>query len=328
VKKDVVEEEEAVVPKPKKAKGAVVKAKPADNEIAVPNKSAKTKVVDEEVDDAGPEDDKPMTFWEHLDELRSRLIRSAAVLLVGVGVAWYFKEKVKDAIAAPFCEAWVKHHVEGRCNLTFAAPQAAFTSYLKLAVIGGIGLAAPFIFYQLWGFIAPGLYQKEKRYVIPFAFFSSVLFVGGGWFGYLGAFPFTFGYFLSLAGSGDNSKVAIVPMVTMESYIDFVVQVLLGFGIIFEIPILFTFLAMIGVVNHKMLLKFARYFVLIAFIAAAILTPPDWTSQVVMAIPACALYFGSIGLVYIFEPKATREALKEEAEKEKKAKKAPKKDEE
>ena len=279
----------AAIVKPKTPKPpAIVEAPPVDAD---------------EPDGSGPEDDKPMTFWEHLEELRARLIRSAIALLVGTGVAWYFKEKILIAAKRPFCIAWEEQKLDGPCELKFIAPQEAFTSYVKLAVIAGLALAAPFIFYQLWRFIAPGLYQREKRYVIPFVFSSTLLFIGGIYFGYIAAFPLAFNYFLSFA----NKEVGLAAATTLERYIDLVVQVSLGFGIIFEIPIVLSFLALVGVVNHKTLIKFARYYILIAFIAAAILSPPDPTSMMVMALPACALYFVSIGLVYVFERKEPKD---------------------
>lgn len=279
----------------------------------------------EEHDPDAPEDDKPMTFWEHIEELRKRIVWALGSLIVGCIVAWYFKEKILAAIVKPFSDSWRHQHVAGDPSLHFASPAAALVAYVKLAIIGGAALAAPFVFYQIWSFVAPGLYSKEKKYVLPFVTVSTLLFVGGGWFGYLAAFPFTFGYFLSLSGDVDAQKVVtIVPTVMMEDYIDFVMQMLFGFGIVFEIPILLTFLAMIGAVNHRMLIRFTRYYIFIAFVVAAVLTPPDWTSQLVMAIPACLLYFVSIGLVYVFQKKEFRE----DDEETKKAKAKKKADEE
>jgi len=269
-----------------------------------------------------PEEDKPMTFWEHIEELRKRIVWALLFLFAGCVVSWYFKKDILAFISKPFYDAWHHEHVAGDPSLNFDSPGAPLTAYIKLSLIGGAALSAPFVFYQIWSFIAPGLYAKEKRYVIPFAVVSSALFVGGGWFGYLAAFPFTFGYFLSLAGDIDADKtVRIVPTVMMEKYIDFVMQMLFGFGIVFEIPILLTFLAMIGVVNHRMLIRFIRYYILVAFVVAAVISPPDWTSMVVMAIPACLLYFVSIGLVYIFQKKEFRED-DEETKKAKAKKKA------
>jgi sec-independent protein translocase protein TatC len=258
-----------------------------------------------------PEDDKPMSFWDHLEELRVRLVRATLALLVGCAVAWNFKEKILAVIAQPFNDAWPKDKFPNGVQLHFASPGDIFLSYFNLSLIGGAALAAPIIFYQLWSFVAPGLYAREKRYVLPFVFASSALFVGGGYFGYLSAFPVTFGYFLSLAGDVEG-VVTVVPTVMMEDYITFVMKMLLGFGLIFEIPILFTALARIGVVNHKMLIKYVRHYIFAAFVVAAVLTPPDWASQLIMAIPACLLYVVSIGLVYVFERREALEAWESE----------------
>ncbi len=272
---------------------------------------------EEQPEAGGPEDDKPMTFWEHIEELRRRLVWALLWLFAGCIVSWYFKKDILDFISKPFYDAWEHEHVAGTPSLNFDSPGAPFTALIKLSLIGGAALSAPFLFYQLWSFIAPGLYSKEKKYVIPFAVVSSGLFVGGSWFGYLAAFPLTFGYFLSFAGDiGGDKSVRIVPTVMMEKYIDFVMQMLLGFGIVFEIPIVLTFLAIIGVVNHRMLLGFTRYYIFIAFVASAILSPPDVTSMIVMAIPACLLYFASIALVYVFQ----KPEFRLESEESKKAK--------
>lgn len=254
----------------------------------------------------GPEDDRPMGFWEHLAELRTRIVRALLALMIGSAVAWNWKEKILVAIVKPFTDSWHAENLPGDPSLHFAAPGDAFLAYFNLALIGGGALAAPIIFYQLWGFVAPGLYAREKRFVIPFVTVSSVLFVGGGYFGYLTAFPLTFGYFLGLSGDVDG-VVTVTPTIMMEDYIGFVTKMLLGFGLIFQIPILFTFLALAGIVNHKQLIKWARYYIFLAFFASAILTPPDWASQLVMAFPACGLYFVSIALVRIFQRKESLE---------------------
>jgi sec-independent protein translocase protein TatC len=273
---------------------------------------------EEEVEDTeeGPEDDKPMSFWEHLDELRKRMVRSLIALALGCGVAWNYKELILSTIVKPFSDSWRAEGVPGDPSLHFASPGDAFLAYFTLSLIGGLVIALPVVFYQLWAFIAPGLYAKEKRYVFPFVFTSTALFVGGGYFGYLAAFPITFGYFLSLSGPVDQT-ITITPTVMMEDYISFVTKMFLGFGIIFQVPILFSFLALAGAVTHKKLIRWFRYYVFIAFFVAAILTPPDWASQLVMAIPAVLLYFVSIGLVYVFQRK---EALEADIEKEREEK--------
>ena len=285
--------------------------------------SAKNEATPEEVEEPeGPEDDKPMSFWDHLDELRKRVTTSLVVLLVTTLVAFQYNKELGAIAAKPFCDAWTEQGLEGKCELNFAAPQDGFTAAFNLALIVGVMASAPVIFYQLWSFIAPGLYAKEKRYVIPFVLMSTVLFISGMWFGFAVAFPFTFGYFLSFAGDlGTTVKVS--PEVMMGDYYSFILKVLLGFGLIFEIPIVFSFLAMVGLVTHRKLIKWARYYIFGAFFVAAVLTPPDWASQIAMAIPACALYGLSIGLVYFLQKKEALQAEldEEKAEQEAKAEK-------
>jgi sec-independent protein translocase protein TatC len=156
------------------------------------------------------------------------------------------------------------------------------------------------VFYQLWAFVAPGLYAKEKKYVIPFVGFSTLLFVGGGWFAWRVAIPLSFRYFLSLANEGGSGHVTITPLFMIGEYIDFCLHVKLGFGLAFELPMLLLFLSIAGVVNYLTLLRYSRWFIFLAFVLAAVLTPPDVVSQLVMAIPLCLLYGLSIGLVYAF----------------------------
>ena len=260
--------------------------------------------------DAG---DKPMTFWEHLEELRSRLIRSVIALFIGCVVAWEFHGRLLELLKRPYANAWTAAGLAGDPSLHQAAPAAGFVAYIKLALIGGAALAAPVIFYQLWAFIAPGLYAREKKYVIPFVSLSTLLFVGGGWFGWRVAIPISFRYFLSLSNEGAAGGVAITPTFMVGEYIDFCLQVMLGFGLTFELPMLFLFLSITGIVNYLMLIRYARWFIFAAFVLAAVLTPPDVISQLTMAIPMCILYGVSIGLAYIFgkpPTEAEREAWK------------------
>ena len=235
---------------------------------------------------------KPMTFWEHLDELRKRLTWSVLAFFGGCFAAWGVHEELLSILTKPFIHAWSEQHLQGAPNLNFSAPGAAFTGYFRISMIGGAAMAAPFIFYQVWSFIAPGLYSKEKRYIIPFVGLSTLLFVGGGYFGWRIAFPISFNYFLSLSGPVG------------------VAQMLLGFGLIFELPMLLLFLGIAGIINYLDLIKYGRYFVLIAFFTAAVLTPPDVPDQLAMAIPMCLLYVVSIGLVFLFGRKPTEEQKK------------------
>ncbi len=252
---------------------------------------------------------KPMTFWEHLEELRKRLIWSILAFIGACVAAWEIRERILAVLVKPFHDSWRAQHIPGDPTLHFGAPGAAFVAYVKLSMIGGAALAAPLIFYQLWSFVAPGLYAREKKYIIPFVVFSSLLFVGGGYFGWRTAFPITFDYFLSMSGTVGDQGVTITPTVMMGEYLDFVSQLLLGFGLIFELPLFLLFLSIAGIVNYLTLWRFGRWFVLVAFVVAAIITPPDATSQLLMAIPMCVLYFLSIGLAYVFGKKPTAEQL-------------------
>lgn len=271
------------------------------------SKVSKATAKEEPPASADEAEDGPMTFWEHLDELRKRLIWSIVTFFVACLIGWEFHEQILAALVKPFANSWVSEGIPGTPSLHFASPAAAFTGYLKLSMIGGAALASPVIFYQLWSFVAPGLYAREKRYVIPFVLSSTLLFVGGGYFGWRTAFPITFNYFLGMSGSVGSQNLNLVPTVMMSEYIDFVGQMLLGFGIIFELPLLLLFLSIAGIINYLQLIRFGRWFVLVAFIVAAIITPPDITSQLLMAVPMCLLYVISIGLAYLFGKKPTEE---------------------
>ncbi|MFO0759594.1 MAG: twin-arginine translocase subunit TatC [Byssovorax sp.] len=251
---------------------------------------------------------KPMTFWEHLEELRRRLIYSVVAFFVGCFAAWGIHEDLFRVLRKPFDEAWIAQKLAGPPTFHFNSPQGSFIAYFRISMIGGLALAAPFVFYQIWAFVAPGLYAKEKRYIIPFVLLSTVLFLGGGFFGWRVAFPISFNYFLSLSGEGTDGG-AIAPTIMMTEYIDFCIQMLLGFGLVFELPMLLLFLSIAGLINYLHLIKFGRYFILVAFIVAAIFTPPDVPDQLAMAIPMCLLYGVSIGLVYLFGKKPSEDQI-------------------
>jgi sec-independent protein translocase protein TatC len=250
-----------------------------------------------------------MTIWEHLDELRSRLVRAIIAYVIGASLAWSYREPILAWLWKPFADSWRDAGVKGDPELNFAAPSDIFKAYFKLSLMGGLLISAPVIFYQLWAYVAPGLYKKEKKIVIPFVFFSTVLFVGGGLFGWRVAFPVTFRYFLELAGTDPLTTMRVRPVVMMPEYLDFVSQMLLAFGIVFELPLFILFLSIAGVVNYLQLLRFGRWFILVAFTVGAIITPPDTTSQLVMSIPLCLLYFVSIGLAFLFGKRPTKEQI-------------------
>ncbi len=256
-----------------------------------------------------PPEDKVMTFWEHLDEFRMRLRRSMITYVVACFVAWSVREWVLTWLVYPFRQAWISQKLPGTPQLHFAAPSDAFVAYMKQSLIFALVLSAPVLFWQLWAFVAPGLYAKEKKSAVAFALSSSLLFALGGYFGWRVAFPMAFNYFLSLSGSLGENGLIITPTVMMLDYLDFVGQLLLAFGIIFEIPVLVLFLSVTGIVNYLQLWSFGRWFVLVAFVVGAVLTPPEMTSQLAMAIPMCALYLLSIGLAYVFGKKPTPEQM-------------------
>jgi sec-independent protein translocase protein TatC len=202
---------------------------------------------------------------------------------------------------------WRAYESAGRprgATLHFAAPTDAFSSYLKLAILGGLVFSLPVIFYQLWSFIAPGLYPREKKLVLPFVFFSTLFFIGGALFGYYFVFPMAYQWFLGFSGGLAGTTANIEPTIMMEDYLSFTTQMLVAFGFVFEIPLFIFFLALAGIVTAKQLFGFGRYFTVLAFIIAAILTPTtDIYSQLMLGFPLVLLYFVAAGLAYVFGPK-------------------------
>jgi sec-independent protein translocase protein TatC len=242
-----------------------------------------------------------MSFWEHLEELRTRLIRSLIAFVIGVGVCWYYREKLLVWLTKPFIDAWAKGKIEGSAALHFPAPAALFIAYIKIALVGGLVAALPIILYQLWSFVAPGLYKRERRLALPFVFSSCALFAGGGYFGWRVAFPIAFQYLLGFSGPIGGAGFEVKPTVMVGDYIEFVSRMLLAFGAVFELPVLIFFLSVAGVVTHVQLWKFFRFFVVVSFVVAAVITPPDITSQFLLAVPLNALYLISIGIAWIVD---------------------------
>ena len=253
---------------------------------------------DQELTHADPEDDVQMTIWEHLGELRQRLTRAALALLAGTVLCWTFREKLLRWIAGPFDAQWQVRFPNTPMELQTLAPADAFMSYMQLSITGGIILAAPVIFYQLWAFISPGLYAREKRYIIPFVLFSTLLFLSGVAFAYYVAFPFSFQYFFSLLGQiGGDGGIVLTSRPTMEYYLDFTTRMLLAFGFVFELPLFIAFLAMAGIVTPRQLVRFSRYAIIGAFVVGAFVTPgPEVSSQIAVSGALMVLYFVSVGL--------------------------------
>jgi sec-independent protein translocase protein TatC len=230
-----------------------------------------------------------MSLMEHLEELRKRIVHSAIYLAVGFGVAYYFHERLYGLVQAPLDRLHIK--------LNYTHPMDPLNLYLQVALIGGAILAAPFILYQVWLFIAPGLYQKERRFVIPFMAATVGLFMGGASFGYFYVLPGALK--ILILGFGNKFN----PMVTIEEYTGFFMSVILGLGISFEMPILIFFLAIFGIVSPRFLWNNIRYAILIIFLVAAIITPsPDPWTMCIYAIPMLSLYLIGIGVAWYVHP--------------------------
>ena len=268
-------------------------------------KAAKKTDDDDSLSVKDPEDDVRMTIWEHLAELRGRLTRAAAGIAAGTIACWVYHEKLLHWLVMPYAIQWKQRFPNLPVDLQGLAPQDAFVNYMQLSFTGGIVLAIPIVFYQLWAFISPGLYAKEKRYIIPFVTFSTALFLGGVAFAYKVTFPFMFSYFLSLTGTVDgDSTLILTSRPTMEFYVDLTTRMLLAFGAVFELPVLIAFLAIAGIVTPRQLLKFSRWAIILSFALGAVVTPgPEVSSQIAVSGALVALYFLSVGLAFIVAPK-------------------------
>ena len=240
-------------------------------------------------------DDK-RPFATHLEELRNRLIKSFIAVGVGFAVCYGFKEKLFQILTAPLISVMKPGETLIYTNL----PEAFFT-FLKSALLSGIMLSSPIIIYQFWMFTAPGLYQKEKRLLLPVVFLSTLFFVGGALFGYYIVFPWGFKFFLGFASE------TIRPLPSMKEYLSFSSKLLLAFGLVFELPLVITFLARLGLVSVEFLKKNRKYALLLFFAGAAILTPPDVVTQIMMALPLMVLYEVSIVGARVFGKKKATE---------------------
>ena len=230
-----------------------------------------------------------MSLMEHLEELRTRIFWIAGYLALGFIVAWIYRERIYNWVQAPVTNL----HLQ----LNFTHPTDGLNLYIKTAFVGGAILASPFILYQVWLFISPGMYANEKKYVWPFMFATVGLFLAGAWFGYRWVLP----------GAIDVLVIKMAkdfhPILTIEDYTGFFMAVILGLGITFELPILIFFLALFGIVAGKFLLKHFRYAVLAIFLIAAIICPtPDPIGMCLFATPMLALYFIGVLVAFLVHP--------------------------
>lgn len=232
-----------------------------------------------------------MPLTAHLEELRWRMVRA----LIATGIAFVFVYNVADQLFELLTRPLMALQA-GDVELIGTGVTEAFFTKLKVSFIGALFVASPVIFYQAWMFVAPGLYDNEKRYARPFVFFATLFFVLGAAFCYVVVFPVGYRFFLA-----EYATIGVSPAIRISEYLSFTARMLLAFGITFELPVVTFFLARLGAITHRTMVHYLRYAILFIFIIAAILTPgPDIASQLLMAGPLFVLYVLSIGVAYVF----------------------------
>lgn len=246
-----------------------------------------------------------MSFFDHLGELRKRILFSFAFILIFFLVSWTFVDKLYHWFSIP-----VLQFLPAGEKLAFTSLTEPFMMYIKIAFISGAFISSPFIFYQLWAFITPGLYKNEKKMVIPFVFFTTFFFIMGGAFGYYAIFPWACKFFLEV-GSDFNA------IITINDYFSLAFRVLLGISLIFELPVLSFLLAKMGLISSRFLIKHFKYAIVIIFVIAAVITPtPDIITQSMFAVPMMLLYLLSVLIAKIVGPKdEEKEKAKKKADK-------------
>jgi sec-independent protein translocase protein TatC len=256
-----------------------------------------------------------MTFLDHLRELRRRLWMSALGFAVALVVAIIFRDEILSFVVAPLFDSWAKvpQSAKQQLQLHYGSIVSPMFVQLKLAIYAALFVAAPFLIFQLWRFVAPGLYPSEKRHVYPLLFGTFVFFVGGGIFGYWVVFPFGFEFLLRY-GMDLSGLFPIEPTIMIDQYVDLAIGLLFAFGLVFELPLVIIFLAKIGLVTFRQLLRFSRYFIVIAFAVGGILTPtPDPLNQTLMAGPLIILYFFATLVAYFIGKRRKEAEHREEA---------------
>lgn len=247
-------------------------------------------------DEPGSEDEEPpemrkMSFLDHLEELRHRLFYSLISVVVGFLVCWTFADQIYAGLARPLTGILREFGLDEQ--LVYTNPIAPFNLYVHMAFLGGMFVASPFILYQVWGFISPGLYPHEKRYAFPFVFLCSTLFISGGAFAYYIAFPAALRFLLTFSGQ-------FRPMITVNEYFSLATTIILGMALVFELPVLLLFLTLLRLMTPGFLLRNFRYAVLLIFILAAAITPtPDIPTMMLFAMPLIGLYLFGVGLSYV-----------------------------
>jgi sec-independent protein translocase protein TatC len=241
--------------------------------------------------------DEKQPFVSHLKELRDRLVIS----LIGLGVAfvitYIFKERIFAVLMRPFTAV-----MPPQSSFIFTSVTEAFITYFKISLVAALFLAAPVILYEVWMFVSPGLYENEKRYVIPFIAFGSIFFIIGGLFCYLVVMPYVYHFFVAYAGP------SIIPMPSLKEYMNLTLKLLIIFGLIFQMPLIAYYLSRAGIIKYRTLAKKRRYAILAIVIVSAIITPPEVTSQLLMVIPMYGLFEASIVIARVFGKKEKSDA--------------------
>lgn len=235
-----------------------------------------------------------MSLLEHLEELRKRVLYALGWMVVGSIICLNYAHEIYDLVQRPVTEALKANDMPAK--LVYLNPTDPFELFIKTGIVAGIFLASPFVLYQVWAFISPGLYANEKKYVLPFLFSTVALFLAGGYFGYHMVFPKALTFLIE---QGKQFQ----PMITVSEYTDLFLAVILGLGVVFEMPILFFFLGLFGLIDAPFLWRNARYAILIIFFLAAVLTPTtDILNMCIFAAPMVILFFLSIGIVWFVHP--------------------------
>jgi sec-independent protein translocase protein TatC len=235
-----------------------------------------------------------MSFLEHLEELRRRIIYSFLYIAGGFGVCWWFHEQIFAIMQKPIVTALANHKMD--TQLVYLNPTDPFNMYLKISFLAGIFVASPFVLYQVWAFIAPGLYRNERRYVLPFMFSTVGLFLAGGFFGYKMVYPAALDFLIGWS-------IQFKPMITVGEYTDLFLTIIAGLGLVFEMPILVFFLSLMGILTAGWMWRNFRYSILVIFIIAAIITPTtDIMNMCIFAAPMIVLYLFSIAIAWFVHP--------------------------
>lgn len=236
--------------------------------------------------------DEKQPFFSHLKELRDRLLVCIVAVAIAFIFTYYFKERLFDFLMQPFLKV-----MPAQSSFIFTGITEAFLTYFKISVVAALFVAAPVILYEFWMFVAPGLYEKEKKYVYPFIFFGSLCFICGALFCYFVVMPNMYRFFVSYA------REFVTPMPDLKNYMGLTLKLLIIFGFIFELPLVAFYLARAGIIKAKMLAKKRRYAILAVFIISAAITPPDVVSMILVALPLWGLYELGILIAKVFGKK-------------------------